>query len=318
MSAGIRLRAPTTLSALAARHGGEVSSADADWLVTHVTAPEHAARDTDLRVVLRADRVAVAKQHPGPVLMLGRFRAQLTTHPRWLHEHPLWALAKELEEVAPPELRQRPAHRSPVASAELSHVDLAAGAVVFPGATLGAGCSIGPNAVIYPNVHLGERVVVGACAVLGRPGFGWAEGPDGSVRRVPQLAGVNVGDDVEVGPGCTVDAGTLTPTILEAGVKLDAQVHVGHNVRIGAGSLIAAQVGFAGSSRLGRGVRVGGQTGFADHVRVGDRVQVAGKAGVIRDVPDDAVVAGFPAVPRARWLRAMALLLRLNASAPRR
>jgi UDP-3-O-[3-hydroxymyristoyl] glucosamine N-acyltransferase len=122
---------------------------------------------------------------------------------------------------------------------------------------------------------------------------------------------------VELGALCTVDAGTLGPTRIRRGAKLDAHVHVGHNVEIGPGCLIAAQAGFAGSTRLGAGVLVGGQAGFADHVSVGDGARVAAKSGVIGDVPARQTVAGFPAVPRIRWLRAMARLMAAAASSNR-
>ncbi|HKQ67749.1 MAG TPA: hypothetical protein VJT73_00345, partial [Polyangiaceae bacterium] len=148
--------------------------------------------------------------------------------------------------------------------------------------------------------------------VVGRPGFGWAAGPNGEMRRMPQLGGVIIEDDVEVGPLATVDAGTLGPTLLRRGVRLDAHVHVGHNVELGMGTTVAAQSGFAGSVTVGRDVRVGGQAGIADHARIGDRAQIAAKAGVIGDIAQGRVVAGYPAVDRVRWLRAMAKLLGLG------
>jgi UDP-3-O-[3-hydroxymyristoyl] glucosamine N-acyltransferase len=128
------------------------------------------------------------------------------------------------------------------------------------------------------------------------------------VRAVPQLGGVVIEDDVVIGPLSTVDAGTLSPTRIRRGAKLDAHVHVGHNVDIGEGTIVAAQCGFAGSARIGRGVLVGGQAGIADHVVVGDGARIAAKSGVIGDVAPGATVAGYPAVPRIRWLRALAIL----------
>jgi UDP-3-O-[3-hydroxymyristoyl] glucosamine N-acyltransferase len=128
------------------------------------------------------------------------------------------------------------------------------------------------------------------------------------VRAVPQLAGVVIDDDVSIGPLCTIDAGTLRPTRIRRGVKLDAHVHVGHNADIGEGTIVAAQCGFAGSVRIGRGVLVGGQAGVADHVTVGDGARIAAKSGVIGNVPAGITVAGYPAVRRVRWLRALARL----------
>jgi UDP-3-O-[3-hydroxymyristoyl] glucosamine N-acyltransferase len=127
---------------------------------------------------------------------------------------------------------------------------------------------------------------------------------------------VIIEEDVSIGALCTIDAGVLGPTILRRGVKLDSQVHVAHNCDIGEGTMIAAQSGFAGSVKIGRGVLVGGQVGIGDHVVVGDGARIAGGSGVIGDVPAGAVVAGYPAVPRVRWLRALARLYR-STSVPR-
>jgi UDP-3-O-[3-hydroxymyristoyl] glucosamine N-acyltransferase len=171
---------------------------------------------------------------------------------------------------------------------------------------VGEGCSIAPSAVLGPRVVVGARVTIGPGAVIGHPGFGWATGEGGAVRAVPQLGGVVLEDGVCIGPLCTVDAGTLAPTRIRARAKLDAHVHVGHNGDIGEGTIVAAQCGFAGSVTIGHGVLVGGQVGIADHVTVGDGARIAAKSGVIGDVPPGAVVAGYPAVPRARWLRALA------------
>src|SRR5262249_49385363 len=130
-------------------------------------------------------------------------------------------------------------------------------------------------------------------------------------RAIPQLGGVVIEPGAVIGPLCTVDAGTLSPTRVGRGAKIDAQCHLGHNVRIGDGTMIAAQSGFAGSVSVGKDALVGGQVGVADHVTIGDDARIAAKSGVIGDVPAGAVVAGYPAVPRARWLRALANMFRL-------
>ncbi len=200
----------------------------------------------------------------------------------WTHPHAVWALASLLD----------------LAVTEL------------PPPVCGEGCVIGRNVVLEPGVVLGARVRVGHNAVIGRPGFGWATGPRGEVRAVPQLGGVVIEDDAVIGPLTTIDAGTLAPTRIRRGAKLDAQVHVGHNCDVGEGCIVAAQSGFAGSVTLGAGVLVGGQVGVADHVTVGAGARLAAKSGVIGDVPAGAVVAGYPAVPRARFFRALARLYR--------
>ncbi len=200
----------------------------------------------------------------------------------WVHDDASWAMAALLDDALAPMLA----------------------------AEVGEGCHIAPSAVLGPRVVLGARVTIGAGAVIGHPGFGWASRSGRAPRAVPQLAGVIIEDDVAIGPLCTIDAGTLSPTRIRRGAKLDAHVHVGHNGDVGEGTIIAAQSGFAGSVTIGREVLIGGQVGVADHVTIGDRARIAAKSGVIGDVPAGATVAGYPAVPRVRWLRALAKLHR--------
>jgi len=308
VSSGIALGREERLAELCARLGGELDAVARERVVARIVLPEHATRATDLVVVTSARFVARASAHPGVTLCSPEQASRLPAGNRWIHAHADWALAELLDGAAPPAVPRGPAHVDPGAEVAGDAL-LGPGAVVLAGARIGPGSSLGPNAVVYGNVVIGARVSVGAGAVIGRPGFGWVTGPSGRVRRMPQLGGVVVEDEAEIGALASVDSGTLAPTRIGAGAKLDAHVHVGHNAEIGAGCLVAAQSGFAGSVVLEPGVQVGGQVGVKDHVRVGARARLAAKSGVIGDVPSGATVAGFPAVPRVRWLRAMARLL---------
>ena len=307
---GVALAAPMTLAELARLHGGVIDEAARDSLV-HRIAPIEAAGEGDLAPFFAYEHAGAARETRAFLLVDATLAKELPEGRRWVHPHAAYALAGLLEAVGGPEARlpSRPAFVGEAARvAETAQVG--PGAVILDDAVVGADCVIEPNAVVYGRVRLGARVRVGAGAIVGRPGFGWAFGPGGAVRRMPQLGGVVVEEDVEIGPLCTIDAGTLSPTRLERGVKLDAQVHVAHNVVIGAGTLVAAQSGFAGSTRIGARVFVGGQVGVADHVTVGEGARIAAKAGVIGDIPSGVTVAGYPAVERMRWLRGMARLLR--------
>jgi UDP-3-O-[3-hydroxymyristoyl] glucosamine N-acyltransferase len=300
--ASVPVSPPLSLATLAERHGGTVDEGAGSFGVACIAALEHAAEGALCPFTSRRyTELAIAALDAGASLLVDVELASLVpAGTRWVHPHASWALAGVLAHLAPD--AERDAEIAP-------DVSIGAGAIVMGGARVGGGTFIEPHAVVYPRVRIGARVVIGAGAVIGRPGFGWAAGPGGELRRIPQLGGVWIEDDVEVGPLATIDAGTLSPTVVGRGAKLDAHVHVGHNVVVGPGTLVAAQSGFAGSVRIGARVRIGGQAGIADHAHVGDGAEVAAKAGVIGDIPAGAVVAGYPAVGRARWLRGVARML---------
>jgi UDP-3-O-[3-hydroxymyristoyl] glucosamine N-acyltransferase len=315
---GVPLISSETLAELAAQHGGQADPEASGVRIARVVTPVDAARDSDLYLVASRRVLERARAAPGIAIVTPELAGELPKGRRWVHAHALWAVARLITPAARPD-RERIHPTAVIEGAEIgAGTRIGARAIVFAGARLGSACAIEPGAVIYPGSRLGDRVAVGALSVVGRPGFGWATAPDGRLERIPQRGGVEIEDDVELGALVTVDAGTLGPTRICRGAKLDAHVHVGHNVEIGPGCLIAAQAGFAGSSRLAAGVLVGGQAGFADHVSVGAGARIAAKSGVIGDIADAAVVAGFPAVSRVRWLRAMARLMALARPDKRR
>jgi len=151
--------------------------------------------------------------------------------------------------------------------------------VIGAGCWIGENCRIHPRVTLYANVRVGHRVEIHAGAVIGADGFGYAFG-EGKYWKFPQAGIVEIGDDVEIGANATIDRGSLDDTRIAEGVKLDNLVHVGHNVQIGAHTVVAAQTGISGSSVLGHHVVVGGQVGIADHCTLEDGAVAGAQAGI--------------------------------------
>jgi UDP-3-O-[3-hydroxymyristoyl] glucosamine N-acyltransferase len=203
------------------------------------------------------------------------------------------------------------------------YVVIGARSRVGKGAWIGAQSVIGEDCVIaddarlhahvtlYSKVTLGARSIIHSGTRLGSDGFGYTF-VNGQHRKVPQVGGVMIGDDVEIGANCTVDRGSVGPTEIGNGVKIDNLVHVGHNVRIGDLSIIVAQSGISGSTVLGKGVTMAGQSGLPGHLHVGDGATIAAKSAPFGDVPAGATYTGFPAVPHREFLRAQGALLKLH------
>ncbi len=193
---------------------------------------------------------------------------------------------------------------------------IGAGSTILPGAHLLAGCvvgrevTIGPGAVLYENTVVGDRSIIHGNVVLGCNGFGYSQAGG---RHVPaaQLGFVQIGNDVEIGAGTTVDRGTYGATAIGDGTKIDNLVQIAHNCRIGRHNLICSQVGIAGSTTTGDYVVMGGQAGIRDHVHIGTGAMLSAMAGISNDVPDKAVMMGIPATPEREQKLKQAALAKL-------
>jgi UDP-3-O-[3-hydroxymyristoyl] glucosamine N-acyltransferase len=184
--------------------------------------------------------------------------------------------------------------------------------VIGAGCWIGEHCRIHPRVTLYPGVRIGNFVEVHAGAVIGAEGFGYAF--DGErYWKFPQAGIVEIGDGVEIGANATVDRGSLDDTRIAQGVKLDNLVHVGHNVQIGAHTVIAAQTGISGSSKLGHHVVCGGQVGIADHCTLEDQSIAGAQAGIPtgKIIRTGQTVWGTPARPLDKFKEAYAWFARL-------
>lgn len=185
---------------------------------------------------------------------------------------------------------------------------------------LGENVQIGDNVKIYPNVYVGNNVKIGdntvlftgaklysetivgkSCVinsgvVIGADGFGFTPNEKGEYSKVPQTGNVIIEDNVDIGPGTTIDRATLGSTIIKKGVKLDNQIQIAHNVIIGENTVIAAQTGVAGSTKIGKNCMIGGQVGIAGHITIGDNVKVQAQSGVGRNVKDNETLQGSPSL----------------------
>jgi UDP-3-O-[3-hydroxymyristoyl] glucosamine N-acyltransferase len=193
--------------------------------------------------------------------------------------------------------------------------------VLGPGCVIGAGSSVGPGSrlhahvTLYEGVTVGARAIIHSGAVLGADGFGFAPDPSlgkGAWGKIPQLGGVTIGDDVEIGANTTIDRGALEDTLVSDGVKLDNQIMVGHNCRIGAHTAMAACVGVAGSTTIGERCTIGGAAMLSGHLTLGDDVHISGGTAVTSNISKPGRYTGvFPYAEHGDWQRNAAVIQQL-------
>ena len=167
-------------------------------------------------------------------------------------------------------------------------------AIIESNVVIGKSCVIGYGNYIR-NSLIGDRVVIQDNCKLGQKGFGFIPIKNKNIK-FPHIGKVIIEDDVEIASGCTIDRGSVDDTYIGKNTYLDNQVHIAHNVKIGSNCMIAGQVGFAGSSEIGNSVSIGGQAGVSGHLKIGNDVKIGGGSGVVKDIEDNQIVMGYPAV----------------------
>lgn len=191
-----------------------------------------------------------------------------------------------------------------------TRVRIGAHVVVGDGAEIGEDSVLHPHVTLYRGVRMGSRCVIHSGTRLGRDGFGYVWS-DGGHRKIPQVGGCVLGDDVEIGANCNIDRGSIGDTVIGSGTKLDAMVHLGHNVTVGKHAILVAQVGVSGSTAIGDGAVLGGQVGVGGHLSIGAGARVGAQAGVTAAIPAGETYSGYPARPHREALRAQGALFRL-------
>ena len=166
---------------------------------------------------------------------------------------------------------------------------------------IGKNCVIGSGNIIKNSI-IGENVVIQDGCKIGQKGFGFIPNNIKNVK-IPHIGKVVIEDEVEIASGCTIDRGSVDDTSIGKNTYLDNQVHIAHNVKIGSNCMIAGQVGFAGSSKIGNNVSIGGQAGISGHLDIGNKVKIGGGSGVVKNIEDNQIVMGYPALPLKEFIK---------------
>ena len=191
--------------------------------------------------------------------------------------------------------------------------------LIGKGVKIGKNSIIGSNTIIEKKVSIGKNCVIGSGVIIknsimkdsvviqdnckiGQKGFGFIPNKLKNFK-FPHIGYVKIENNVEIASGCTIDRGSVDVTKIGENTYIDNQVHIAHNVQIGKNCMIAGQVGFAGSSSLGDNVSIGGQAGISGHLKIGSNVKIGGGSGVVKDIEDNKIVMGYPAVPLKDFLK---------------
>src|SRR2546426_959416 len=180
------------------------------------------------------------------------------------------------------------------------------------GAAIGDDSCLYPGVTVYPGCLIGARAIVHSGAVIGADGFGIAREGEGWVK-IPQIGRVVIGDDVEIGANTTIDRGALDDTVLEEGVKLDNQIQIGHNVRVGAHTAMAGCVAVAGSADIGKRCTLGAAAVILGHLSIADHVTISAAAVVTKSITRAGTYTGvLPSAPSREWAKTVAHLRSLD------
>ncbi|MBE0614170.1 MAG: UDP-3-O-(3-hydroxymyristoyl)glucosamine N-acyltransferase [Burkholderiales bacterium] len=319
------------LAQIVERFGGEVIG-NPQTPVSQVAALEHARAQHISFLSHGKYRRQLAGTQAGAVI-LGKADSQLTQLPRIICDNPYLYFAKVSSLFNPPQVAVPGVHRTAVVERGALVPDSAsvgAGAYIGrrvklgKGVAIGAACCIGDGVeigaastldarvTVYAGCRLGRRVVVHSGAVIGADGFGIAM-EDGNWLKIPQIGGVSIGDDVEIGANTCIDRGTLEDTVIEDGVKLDNLIQIGHNVHVGAHTAIAGCTGIAGSTRIGKYCMIGGAANIVGHLDIADRVIIHAAAVVTKSIRKAGAYGGHPAEDSRSWAQHTAKVRNLDS-----
>lgn len=319
------------LADIAARFGGQVMG-DADTRVQQIGTLEKACAG-QIAFLANAKYRKQLEGSKAAAVILSRADADATAMPRIVCDNPYTYFAKLSAFLNPLPECVAGIHESAVIGkgtriSPQAHigpqVTVADGAVIGAGTVVMAGCSIGerssigentrfyPNVTVYHDCVVGNDVIVHSGAVIGADGFGMAW-DDGKWLKIQQIGRVLIGDHVEIGANTTIDRGALDDTVIEEDVKLDNQIQVAHNVRIGAHTAIAGCVGIAGSATIGKYCRIGGSAGILGHLSIADGVEISSFTLISKSIREKGVYSGiYPFSEKETWLKSAAHLRHLD------
>jgi UDP-3-O-[3-hydroxymyristoyl] glucosamine N-acyltransferase len=306
------MAAALTLAQIASRLGGRIVG-DPEILIRQVASLQGAGPGQISFLARPGFRSQLAATRASAVV-LGADAELLTTLPRIVCDNPYAYIARVSQLFNPPFSQAAGVHASAVLAPGVklgAGVSIGPGCVIGEAVSIGDGCCLYPRVVVYPGCRIGARAIIHSGAVIGADGFGVAP-DDGRWVKMPQTGGVVIGDDVEIGANTTIDRGAMDDTVIGDGVKLDNQIQIGHNCRIGAHTAMAGCSGIAGSTSVGSRCMIGAGARILGHLSICDGAQVSAGTVISRSIRKPGIHTGlFPAEEHRSWARNAAVVRHL-------
>lgn len=320
-----------TLNQIAKKIGGEIDPRHENIKIQGISSLEHAG-EGDLTFISSDKMLEKCQNLSASAIIIQKEWSEKISIPQIIVKHAYIGFAQVLSLFEKERFSYRgEIHPSAVIGCDVILEDnvtigpkavIESGVKILKNTVVGAGCyigrdvQIGENSIIYPNVSiyadckLGNEAIVHSGTVIGSDGYGFTF-HNGKHLKIPQIGGVIIGNEVEIGANVTIDRGTIHPTIIGNGTKIDNLVHIAHNVQIGEHCLIVAQVGVSGSVEIGDRVTLAGQVGIVGHLKIGNDTIVAARSVVMNNIEGKTMVSGFPAIEHKDQMRIMAAMKKL-------